>query len=298
MTIDKKSLSEHWSIAYKHKDEQKFHLIRNPEWAWAADPFLVEYAGEIYLFAELFLYKSERNGVIGYCKWNGNGFDEWIVSMDKHWHLSYPNVFVQDGKLFLVPESYQRDDISLYVLESFPDKWQRVNTLVDNVACVDTTFVDDGDSKYMYTFAPSFVENGGDLLLYKVLGSITSRACSCIKIMNITNNKEYARPAGHVFLSSKGKLIRPAQNCASGYGTGITFMEIDSIEPTYKEHVVAYIGPENIEVENQPVDIKYTGIHTYNAIDDLEVIDLKYSVSNEEEQEARERIRKVFVDKY
>lgn len=58
------------------------------------------------------------------------------------------------------------------------------------------------------------------------------------------------------------------------------------------------IGPENIEVENQPVDIKYTGIHTYNAIDDLEVIDLKYSVSNEEEQEARERIRKVFVDKY
>ena len=55
---------EHWQIAYR-EDEGEFKLVSNPDWAWAADPFLVKYKGEIYLFAELFLYKSERNGVIG-----------------------------------------------------------------------------------------------------------------------------------------------------------------------------------------------------------------------------------------
>ena len=57
----------HWQIAYRISRNEPFHMVENPEYAWAADPFLVEYRGRIYLFAELFLYRSERNGVIGYC---------------------------------------------------------------------------------------------------------------------------------------------------------------------------------------------------------------------------------------
>ena len=55
----------HWQIAYRIKDEKEFHLIPNPPYAWAADPFLVKFQEKTYLFAELYLYKSERNGVIG-----------------------------------------------------------------------------------------------------------------------------------------------------------------------------------------------------------------------------------------
>ena len=74
--------STHWQIAYKNKKMSKYELIPNPNWAWAADPFLVEYKGELYIFAELFLYKSERNGVIGYCKYKNGTFGEWTVTMD------------------------------------------------------------------------------------------------------------------------------------------------------------------------------------------------------------------------
>ncbi|GFI63499.1 hypothetical protein IMSAG117_00914 [Lactobacillaceae bacterium] len=83
----------HWKIAYRTSPEEPFKMVPNPEFAWAADPFLIKYEEKIYLFAELFLYKSERNGVIGYCEFMGDHFSEWKVTMDEHWHLSYPTAF-------------------------------------------------------------------------------------------------------------------------------------------------------------------------------------------------------------
>ena len=112
----------HWQIAYRKGFEGEFQLVNNPNWGWCADPFLVEYMNNIYLFAEAFLYKSERNGVIVYCKYEENGFSDWKVCMDKHWHLSYPNVYVVDNELYMCPESYQREDVSVYKLIEFPDK--------------------------------------------------------------------------------------------------------------------------------------------------------------------------------
>ena len=99
-----------WEIAYKDSKDSKYKIIKNPDWAWAADPFLVEYQGDIYLFAELFLYKTERNAVLGYCKYSNGTFGEWTVTMDKHWHLSYPNVFVLEDKLYMCPETNQMED--------------------------------------------------------------------------------------------------------------------------------------------------------------------------------------------
>lgn len=298
MSVKKQETSEHWCIAYRKKDESEFRLVANPKWAWSADPFLVRFRGDIYLFAELFLYKSERSGVLGYCKWMGNGFGKWTVTMDKHWHLSYPNAFVEDDSLYMVPESYQREDISLYVLEEFPNKWKRVRTIVDNAVCVDTTFFRHNEKEYMLTFEPSFKEFGGRLLLYRINGGLIEDSFNCRLIGEISDSMSCSRPAGNIFCSDEGKLIRPAQNCSNGYGCGISLMEIDSVEPTYREHLVREVFPDDVQVIDKPKDIVYTGIHTYNCLGELEVIDLKYSVYDEEEQEARKRIRKVFVEKY
>ena len=100
----------HWHIAFRCAENMAFVAVKNPNWGWAADPFLIRYNGKIMLFAELYLYKSERNGVIGYCEWNGHKFEEWKVSMDKHWHLSYPNVWSENGKLYMCPETNQLEE--------------------------------------------------------------------------------------------------------------------------------------------------------------------------------------------
>lgn len=104
-----KFMFKRWEIAYRRAGEEKFHLIPNPPYGWCADPFLVEYHDTIYLFAEIFLYKSERNGVIGYCTYENGRFGAWTITMDKHWHLSYPNVFVYENNLYMCPESYQKE---------------------------------------------------------------------------------------------------------------------------------------------------------------------------------------------
>ncbi|MCM1230997.1 MAG: hypothetical protein NC489_12770 [Ruminococcus flavefaciens] len=280
---------EHWQIAWRKQDMDKFQLVPNPNWAWAADPFLVKYEGEIYLFAELFLYKSERNGVIGYCKYDGKGFGEWTVTMDKHWHLSYPNVWVENEKLYMCPETYQAGEVAVYELVEFPNKWKKVCVLLDNVECVDSTFLIYDKKKYLFTYKHTTSRVHGELLLYPIndKGNFESPII-------ITENLGCARPGGN-FINQNGKLHRVAQDCSRGYGAGLVFCEVESIFPDYIENEIMRIYPEAIHGEWRR---KFTGIHTYNRYDTIEVIDLKYNVHSIREYFARKRAKKVFVDKY
>ena len=278
----------HWIIAYKKKRENRFTIIPNPSWGWCADPFLVEFKSEIYIFAEAFLYKSERKGVIVYCKYNGSDFSDWKVTMDKHWHLSYPNVFVSNGDLFMCPESYQNETVSLYKLLDFPDQWERYKILIDNKKFVDTTFLTFNDKEYLFTFEPTFHNAEGSLLLYKRENS------HYMRIGTITSNKRNARPAGN-FFTEEGRLYRVAQKSERTYGEGIVLMEVEDLYPTYKEHESREIYPNDIQVNSHK---KFCGIHTYNRYNEFEVVDLKYKVLSFSEWIARKRIKKVFVDKY
>lgn len=278
----------HWQIAYRIKDEKEFHLIPNPPYAWAADPFLVEFQEKIYLFAELYLYKSERNGVIGYCEYNNGVFGEWIVTMDRHWHLSYPNIFVYRNELYMCPESYQREDVSVYKLREFPDNWIKTDTLIENEKCVDTTFFSYKGEIYLFTFKPSFHKYGGCLYLYRLKdGCIDGEKY-------ITDNREYARPGGNI-LNKNGKYIRVSQDCTKDYGCGLAFSEIDSVWPNYEEHLIKKISVDDIPIKTKG---KFTGIHTYNTLNDIEVIDLKYRDFSFQEYIAQKRVRKVFLNKY
>lgn len=278
----------HWQIAYRTNKYEEFKLLPNPKYAWAADPFLVEFKGQIYLFAELYLYKSERNGVIGYCEYQDGQFSEWTVTMDRHWHLSYPNVFVYDGKLYMCPESYQRYDVSIYQLQEFPDQWKKIVTLIDNEKCADSTFFQYNGESYLFKFKPSFRQYGGELYLCHIKGGHINEE------QYITDNRMLARPGGNI-LYIDGKYIRVSQDCSNGYGCGLVFSEIRSVWPRYEEQIIKRISVNDICGLHKG---KYIGIHTYNALNGLEVVDLKYTAFSLQEYMAQRRIRKVFLNKY
>ncbi len=279
----------HWQIAYRTTEGDPFCLIANPRYAWAADPFVVEYAGTIYLFAELFLYRSERNGVIGYCVYENGKFGEWHVSMDEHWHLSYPNVYVKNGELFMCPESWQKNEVGVYRLIEFPNKWEQVDCLFRNVKYVDTTFLEQGKEQYVFTFAPYFSEDEGQLLLFKIHedGTMTKPAV-------VTTDKSLARPGGNI-IRQDGKLYRVSQNCRNSYGEGLVISEIECLWPEYREHVVKRIFPGDLAVETK---YKIMGVHTYNRCGRLEVIDIKYYAPSLAEYRAAQRTHRVFLNKY
>ncbi len=280
----------HWFIAYRENNKMDFKAIKNPKWAWAADPFLVEYLGKIYLFAELFLYGSERNGKIGYCEYTEGRFGDWIVTMDKHWHLSYPNVWVENGKLYMCPETSQMEEIAIYELVSFPDNWKKVKILVQNGHFVDTTFLDTENGRYLFTYHNK-CETEKDALMQFALdenGIINGDG------RIISEDKGNARPGGK-FFKDNDSLIRVAQDCQSSYGAGLVFNRILSVWPEYAEEELYRIYPSDVSGD---WSCKTVGVHTYNTLNGMEVIDLRYETSSLKESFAKQRIRKVFVDKY
>lgn len=267
---------------------EKFKLVPSPHYGWVADPFLVKYDGDIYLFAEIFLYKSERNGVIGFTKFKGDNFGEWTVTMDKHWHLSYPNVFVENGKLYMCPESYQSEEVSVYELIVFPDKWKKVKTYASNVEYCDSTFLKKDGKIFMFTFERQGSGSIGRGLL------CTIEKDKVKDIIEISNSSEGARPAGNV-LFENNKYIRVAQNCVPTYGAGLIFYEIESLWPKYSEHEVKRLSVKDVQPEWENL---YCGVHTYNKLDEMVVIDLKRKTFSDEEYEAQQRVRQIFLNKY
>ncbi len=280
----------HWQIAFRTSAKEPFRLVPNPAYAWAADPFLVQFQNRIYLFAELFLYKSERNGVIGYCEYKDGSFSEWKVSMDEHWHLSYPNVFVENGKLYMCPESYQKHEVGIYELQEFPNQWKQVRTLFTNVQYVDTTFLKEGGDHYAFTFKPTFQGDAGTLLLLKE----DSERKIWSDPVEITGDVSFSRPGGN-FIKKNGRLYRVSQNSTNSYGEGIVFSKVESLWPVYRERIVKRIMPDNLRILTKK---KVLGVHTYNQCAGIEVIDIRYYQPSIQEYQAAQRTHKVFLNKY
>ncbi|MBR0092036.1 MAG: hypothetical protein IJP92_10090 [Lachnospiraceae bacterium] len=279
----------HWDVAYRIKTDEIFRVVTPPAYGWVADPFLVEFKGEVLLFAEIFLHLSRRNGVIGYCKYTGNGFGDWKVTMDRHWHLSYPFVFVKNDHLYMIPESYQLNEVNLYRLNAFPNHWEKVKSYILNVEYCDSTVFTYKDGKtYMLTFERGKIPPFGIEYIY----DITDTGVANRRI--VSDRLEGARCAGRVFKDGE-RYIRVGQNSSEKYGGGLIFYEIDAVCPEYVEHEIYRIDPGNINTDKNK---EYTGIHTYNQLNDMEVIDLKYQESSSEEEYASDRVRKVFVGTY
>ncbi len=275
-------------IAYREGGTGYFQIVEPPSYGWTADPFLVQYQGNIYLFAEIFLYKSERNGKIGYCKYENGRFGDWVISMDKHWHLSYPNVFVRNDKLYMVPESYQLEEVAVYELIEFPNRWKKIKTLIDNVEYCDSTFMEYEGNYYMFTYERNVDRSKDKEIIYQIIDGELG------EYRVVSTSQEGARSAGNIIIEGN-KHLRIGQNGVPEYGSGMIVYEIDSVWPKYREHEVKRFKPGDFNPEWKD---HYIGCHTYNRLGGLEVIDVIGLCEDKEEEEAITHTQKVFVNKY
>jgi hypothetical protein len=75
-----------------------------------------------------------------------------------------------------------------------------------------------------------------------------------------------ARPAGRLF-HHQGRLIRPSQDCAIGYGKALVFNEVLELGPTvYRERTLSRLAPDWA--------FALDGCHTYNHDGSIEVLDV------------------------
>lgn len=260
----------HWAIAYRESRNRNWMLVKNPRGGWAADPFLFKHNGKIFLFAEIMSYQAGK-GYIGYCEWNGKSFGEWKTAIKEEWHLSYPDVFEWNGKVYMIPEQYQSGEIALYESVQFPSKWKRLSPLANDGEYVDSTVLFRDDRAWLFTLRMNPKKHSEGQLLRAELFS--AERLGKFEVIDEVGGL-YKRPGGN-FVKNNERIYRAAQNCDGGYGSGLIFYLVERCDDTgYEEREEKRINPEAV-VGKMDRKSEYIGIHTYNECGGMEVVDLK-----------------------
>lgn len=154
-------------------------------------------------------------------------------------HRSYPCTFVEDGVTYLLPESTVRGGTMLYRLET-DGGLSPVCQIGEGRRMADATLFRRHDL-YWIAFADADIGAHESLCLLhaeSLRGPWRPHRLDPVRI-----DVRGARPAGGVF-EVDGVPYRPGQNCAAGYGAGITIHRIDRLTPDqYHETAVAAVRP-------------------------------------------------------
>lgn len=254
-----------WKIAYKRRNnlDTKYFIIKNPWWGWAADPFIFDYKGKTYLFAELWDYRTVK-GCLGY-KILSDKNSNWKVIINEPYHLSYPHIIIMNKNIYICPESNASNTIYFYKAINFPDEWEKQKAILKGKYC-DTTFL--RYKNELYGFTCIYHEKPNKLLLFK----LNQNEVIFSNNNPILEGETMTRPGGG-FFKENGKLIRVSQDCSKYYGEALYFTEVSLNWPKYHEKFIKKITTSDIKLNKflHPI-----GIHTYNRNNSYEVIDLKF----------------------
>ncbi|MFC3549814.1 hypothetical protein ACFOLC_02170 [Lysobacter cavernae] len=237
-----------------------------PRGHFYADPLLHLHHGEPWLFVEDYDYRRGK-GTLAVLPWSDDGpagTARTVLDLDVH--LSYPFVFEWRGETYLVPESAAAHRISLFRARAFPDRWEFVCDLLQGHRAVDAT-LHEHDGRW-YLFANVCEAGGGtydELFLFHAdtpLGPFRPHPGN-----PIVSDVRRARPAGRLF-TRNGQLIRPAQDCARGYGNAVVFNHVQELSPSrYREQPLGRLAPDWAP--------GLSGCHTYSALAGFEIVDGK-----------------------
>jgi len=267
-----------WHVAYRKLPcgtvltdiETPFKVIRNNLCAFAADPFLFEYNGKVYIFAEI-CSVIRKGGMIGYSCFDGKKFSKWKVVIKEPYHLSFPNIFMKDESIYIVPEAFQSKCLYAYRAVDFPDVWERSKTILSDIECVDSVFADSGNNEYLFTYE---ITDPNNKALYKYLISDWT-ALNDTRTL-VRSDSENSRPAGNFFRTEDGTLYRVAQDCKDSYGSAVVFNRVNELnKDAYSEETVQRVERGGVNLDKKT---NYSGIHTYNGTNRFEVIDLKWQI--------------------
>lgn len=222
---------------------------------FCADPFLFRRDGVNYLFYET--VDRREKGFIGCLKEADDGsWTDLGAVLREPWHLSYPQVFEEDGRVFMIPEScdFGRGSVALYEAVAFPLKWRRVTTLIDR-PFADATILKHEGHWYMacYTIPP---HESAELWHAPTLTGPWSRHPR----WNGINQSKRLRRCGGSYIRRGDALYRVAQDCNGPlYGKRLFRVAVKRISPTdYEEGEATLLHDRSMP--------PYAHCHTYNEI--------------------------------
>lgn len=266
----------HWRVAIRvghaglgpdgPADMTGFRWIESPPGHYYADPFVVERDGRRWLFFEDYSYA--RGAAVIACAEIGAGGDLVAVRevLGSVGHLSYPMVVLDGGEALMFPESAAEGVVRAHRATAFPDHWAIAAELLPAAAVDTTVWSQDGRWWFFTTVAEP---RGKSAVLMLFHADAFDGPWVPHPLNPISQDVRTNRGGGSLFTDG-GRLIRPSQDSSRGYGYSVTLNEITVLSETdYAERPRATITPD--------WEPGLLGMHTYNHVGDVEVIDGKVS---------------------
>lgn len=266
----------HWRIGWRNAPSDDvwnrlnlgggaWNILPHPVDHMYADPFAITWRGKDYIFFEELDHKVGK-GFISVVSIDADGVSSPAVPvLEEPWHLSYPFLIEHEGEIWMIPESSLNKEVALYRAVDFPHKWEKHQTLLSNIEAADATIVQHDGAWWMFAVTREGWGGYSDTLcLYKadnLFGPWRPHPKNPVLV-----NEKTARPAGNM-ISRHGKLWRPVQDCARGYGTALGLAEVTRLDDdAFKQQVKKVLYPGSQEWPGRK-------LHTLNRSDRLEVID-------------------------
>ena len=181
-----------------------------------ADPFLFSFEGRLYLFFEVKTDHGHGNIHAHSMSEDGVWHDHGVV-LSEPFHLSYPQVFEIQGRVYMIPEAAQSGTVRLYEAEVFPYRWRLCAILVDAPLRDPTLLVTQAEGLFLLATTSEY-----ELKLYH--SERVDRPFRDTGVI-VTTDRSRARCAGGI-LKVGEHLLRPAQDCSKFYGESVHFQEI------------------------------------------------------------------------
>jgi len=236
---------------------------------YLADPCLFTKDYRQFVFCELYDYTSNK-GTIAVFELKDDRALGLQVVIEEPGHLSYPQVFEYADSIYCMPESADARQVNLYKATDFPSRWEKVHTLLDDIAAVDTTLLSFENKWWLFFTDGEARRFNSHLHIWyasDLFGSWQPHVRNPVKI-----DVRSALSAGQFFWH-ENCLYRPTQDCSRTYGGQININKVNKLsEWEFEESRVATIAPPSGKYSQ--------GIHTLSSTEGYSVVDVKRYVFN------------------
>jgi hypothetical protein len=268
---------EHWSVGLLWSDKweipngiplHKFTTVADDRRRYYADPFVFSNEGQKWLFVEEFNYQTGKGIISCMPITAGHELTTPQPTLVRPYHLSYPFVFRHDDAIYMLPETGGNRTVELYRARSFPFDWVLHRVLIQDVNLNDATLL--RHREMWWIFAAIAHRDGSS---QDELGIFYSEHLEgpwrAHELNPVKSDCRSSRPAGQ-FVKYGDRLLRPAQDCESNYGSGLVWLEIEELTPSlFKEREIAR-WPGSAALAD--------GIHSFNFDQELGAIDVRRAI--------------------
>lgn len=209
-----------------------------------ADPFLFVHNEELFLFYEEQI-KLDGKGVIKMVK--TSDLKKWskpITVLEEEYHLSFPNVFLLDGQIYMMPESGNDNSIKLYIPNENLSKWTAYKTLIKGSKFVDSSIIRYVNKYFLFTTDYTNQTNKLRLFYSNGINDLWIEH----PLSPIAEGKDIGRCAGSLFYFQE-KLYRPCQLTSNRYGEGVDLYEVLELSSQdFKEKKIKKLIPNSDKI--------------------------------------------------